>query len=185
MSGTPNQKPIKRQIKEAIRGVLIGKTDAKNRVSISQTTPTDDEEVPAILIYAVSENVNRFNQSPKDYKRVLTLTIECISNGNHDDDLDVQLENLGEQVEAIMEMDETLGDLVDRVELTASAYATSEEGSTYMGSLFLTYDVVFYTNAIRPGSVCYKPLEEAHVTTKSGPLNEYESTDIYTFEQGD
>lgn len=185
MSETRNPRPIKRLIKEAIRGVLLGKTDAKERVSISQSTPTDDESLPVIRIYALSESVSRFHESPKDYKRALNVTVEIISNGDNDDDLDSHLEDMGEKVEAIMEIDETLGDLVDGLELVSSAYGTSGDGSSFMGSLFLTYEITFYADAIRPSSTCYPPLIDAEVKIESGPLKEYTSTDLYTFEQGE
>jgi hypothetical protein len=168
MTSSISERLIKRKIKEAIQSLLIGKTNAKEKVFVSRSVPVDVEDLPAILIYSTSENVRRFNEAPKDYQRELTVAVECLATGNDDDDLDLKLEVLGETVESLMEIDETLGDIVHKVELTGTGYTQDPDGQSPLGSLVLQFAVTFYTDAIRPGSICLPDFKEIGVDWKVG-----------------
>lgn len=164
-------KLIKRKIKEAVKTILKGKTIAGDNVFISRSIPVDEDELgerPVILIYSSSENVRRLDESPKVYKRELTIAVECVASGNDDDDLDLKLETLGEQVEAEIEIDDTLGDIVHQTELTGTGYAQDPDGKSPLGSLVLQFSVTFFTDAIRPGSICLPDFKETGVSWKVG-----------------
>lgn len=185
MTSSISERLIKRQIKEAIKKLLFGKTNAKENVFISRSVPVDVDDLPAILIYSTSETVRRFNEAPKDYQRELTVAVECLATGNDDDDLDVKLEILGETVESLMEIDETLGDIVHKVELTGTGYTQDPDGQSPLGSLVLQFAVTFYTDAIRPGSICLPDFKETGVDWKVGhhgseePGDQVDATDTY------
>lgn len=168
MTKSLSEKPIKRKIKEAVQKLLKGKTLAGDNVFVSRSIPTDVECLPAILIYSLSENVRRFNETPKDYKRELTIAVECLASGNDDNELDSKLEELGEFIESAMEIDETLGDLVNKVELTGTAYAQDPDGQNPIGSLILQFAVEFFTNAIRSDFDCLPDFKETGVDWKVG-----------------
>ncbi len=140
---TPKQ--LKRQIKEKVQNFLKGKTAAEDRVFISRSIPTQYEEQDVILIHTTGESIERFDQAPKSYKRNLTLLIECVSTGDTDSDLDLQLEEMGEIVEDWLEQDETLDGLVNKVELVGTDYQYEPEAQNPMGLLALRFDVEFYT----------------------------------------
>lgn len=140
---TPNL--VKRKIKEAIRKALLGFTDASDRVFISRSIPTEVEHAPVLLIYSTNEAITRFDQAPKSYKRVLNISIECIVDGNSDDDVDTKLEQLGQDVERLMEVDETLGNLVSSLELSGAGYQVEAGAESPTGSLVLTFNIEFYT----------------------------------------
>jgi len=140
---------VKRRIKVAVRDLLLERTEAKSNVKISSSIPTQLEELPAIRIYSTNESVSRFNEAPKNYRRNLNLAIECIDVGENDDNLDMRLEILGEQIETLMEIDETLGRLVNKLELTGSAYQYEPDGPSPVGSLILTFSIEFFTYAQR------------------------------------
>lgn len=147
MSESTTLEFVKRKIKIAVRDLLTNKTEAKEKVKISSSIPTQVELLPAIRIYSTSESVSRFNESPKNYKRNLILAVECIDCGDDDDNLDMRLEILGEQIEALMELDETLGKLINKLELTGSAYQYEADAQSPVGSLILTYNVEFFAYA--------------------------------------
>jgi len=151
---------LKRKIREYVRDTLIEiGTPAGKQVFIGRTGPSWVENLPVILIYPSNEGIQRFNEAPKTYKREFNLSIECLAAGDTDDNLDYNLEVMGERVEDIMEVDETLGECVDRIELTSTEYQTEADGQSPSGALVLTYRVLFYQNANQPGLNCLDDLK--------------------------
>lgn len=149
---------LKRLIKEKVRDILaaivtpaagatpaVYATPAGEKVFVSRLIPTDFEDQTVILIFGTGEQVSRFDQSPKSYRRTFSLRVECIDYGDNDDDLDERLEALGEAVEKVMEYDETLGGLVNKLELSSTEYTTDSEAASPVGLLALTYNVEFFT----------------------------------------
>lgn len=141
----------KRNIRLKIQALLQNQTEAKERVYINRVIPTQSEDLPVILIYTTGESISRFNEAPKDYRRVMSVRIECIDKGNTDDDLDFKLETLADKVEEVMEIDDTLGDLVNKSELVSTDYQADPDAESPTGILALTYSVEFFTDAIQPG----------------------------------
>lgn len=139
----------KRKIKIAVRDLLSNRTEAKENVKISSTPPIQIEDLPAIRIYSTNESVNRFNEAPKNYKRDLTVAVECLDTADNDDQLDMRLEILGEQVETLMEIDETLGRIANKLELTGVAYQYEADAQSPVGSIILTFNIEFFTFAQR------------------------------------
>lgn len=154
-------RPIKRLIREYVKAILLELgTPAGDQVFIGRTVPTWDEHLPVILLYPSSENIERFDEGPKTYKREFSLTIECNTKGDDDDDLDLKLEELSDRVEALMEIDETLGGIIDRVELRSAEYQAELDGSSPIGSVRLLYNCRFKQNANRSGVYCLPDLKQ-------------------------
>lgn len=162
----------KRKIKEAIKKLLIdGDTDAETRVSISRSIPTDAQNVPALLIYTTGEAVSRFNEAPKNYRRALNVNIEIMAAGNDDEHLDLILETIGDEVEQLMEKDETLGGLCNKLELVATAYQSEPDGQSPLGSLVLSYSVDFFTDAQQLADDCLEEFQGTDLDWKVGHNN--------------
>jgi hypothetical protein len=138
---------VKRKAKEAIQKLLNTIPNVQGRVSISRTIPTDAQNLPAILIYSIGETASIHNEAPRTYRRNLTVQIEVIAAGNDDDHLDFLLEDLGDKIENYMERDETLGDLVNRLELTGTSYQSEPDAQSPIGSLVFSYSVEIFTDA--------------------------------------
>lgn len=138
----------KRAIREYVKRALVGKTDAGQRIFINRVIPTQIEDLPVILVYSLGENVTRFNEAPKDYKRDFNLRVEIVCAGDQDDDLDERLELIADKVESLLEQDETFGDLVSHIELKSTEYTGDHEAQSPVGMLALNYSVVFVTDAI-------------------------------------
>jgi hypothetical protein len=145
----------KLKIRHVIRDLLKGNTDAQANVFVSRSTKFDHTELPAILIYPDSERVRLFDQAPKRYGRNFALKIEVIGVGKNDDELDEQLETIGEQIENLLEAnednEETLKPITNSVQLTGSRYSFEGEGQTPIGSLILDYDIEFIKYALPEG----------------------------------
>jgi len=145
----------KHKIRRVIRDLLKNSTDAGANVFVSRSTKFDHEELPAILIYPDSERVRRFDEAPKRYGRNFALKIEIIGRAATDDELDLQLEKIGEQIENLLEANEdnekTLKPITNSINLTGSRYSFEGEGQTPIGSLILDYDVEFLKYALPLG----------------------------------
>ncbi len=157
---------VKREIRERIRKILLEKTDARALVFASRTLPNDAEAIPAILIYTLNENTEVFDRSPKRYRRDVSVAIECQTVGDDDNDLDLRLERLGDQVEKALEVDETLGDLVDSLELSGADYKSESNAESPTGNLILRYNVRYYLNALTER--IWPPFEEVGNQWKVG-----------------
>jgi len=139
------QKPTKRLVKEAVVKLLKeGNTLAQERVSLSRSIPSEDITFPLINVYTVSESVERFDEAPKRYRRRITLLIECLSRGDEDDQLDLYLEHLASQVENLMERDETLGGILNKLELSGTEYQQEPDGSSPLALLALRYSLEYF-----------------------------------------
>lgn len=141
-------KRLKRKIKLYVKNALIDKTCAGNDVVIGRSTPMPDESLPLINIYSGPESSEIFDRSQKRYRRRLTILIECVASAQNSDDLDDKLEEMGELVEAYLDLDETFGGLVNKIEFNGSDYKYDGDGPEPQGSLILSYQVEFFTYAV-------------------------------------
>lgn len=167
------QRLAKRRIKVAIRDILLkAKTEAIDRIHISRSIPSrpddQDDTSPIVLIYSTDEQAEVFDRAPKRYRRLLTIKIELLDIGSTDDQLDGRLEFLGEQVETAMELSDTINGTCSRFEFTGSQYQFEPDGQSPVGALVLQYQVEFFTQAIRSGSICYDDLKVIDIDWKVG-----------------
>jgi len=152
-------------IREAVKGILKGKTAAGDKVYSNLSSPTWRQQLPAIVIYSRSEAVETFNVAPKEYKHTLQLAIEAIAYGNEDpaakDLLEDLLDQIGEDITREMHRDETLGEtinvfgkktaLIDSMDLRSMEFQFEGDGARPTGSLTLVFDLVYYE--MRPASM--------------------------------
>lgn len=137
---------LRKQIRAKIVETLKGNTDADQRVYPNRVLPVFLNELPAIIVNTESEQVEVFAEaSPREYERTLTVKIEimCEESSALDDELDI----IGAQVEAALfeETDHTLGELCHDVNLVGCEMAFNKEGEKSIGSLILTYEVVYHS----------------------------------------
>lgn len=172
---TNNLRLVKLKIRRAIKALLVNKTKAGCNVFVSRTTNIDHEELPAIIIYPNTERVDEFNSAPKNYKRTFACKIEIIGADSADHELDELLETIAEQVELILEENETensaFGKLINNLRITGSNYTFSGEGQTPVGSLILDVDFVYYADAIPEGLNNLPDFKGADVNWKHGHHN--------------
>ncbi len=167
------QRLAKRNIKVAIRDIITkAQTQAANRIHISRSIPPrpddSDETAPIVLIYSVSEQGEVFDRAPKRYRRILNINIELIDIGSSDDEVDGRLEFLGEEIETALELNDTLNGTCSRFEFAGSQYQFEPDGQSPAGALVLQYQVEFFTQAHRSGSMCYDDLKIIDIDWKVG-----------------
>lgn len=140
---------VRRAVRERVKTILEGRTPAGGSVFVSRSLPDDAEALPAIGVYTTGENVERFNEAPKDYRRDLSLLIEVKLAGDNDEDLDRKREDFADVIEALIEEDETLGGIVSSLWLTGNEFAESSEGESPLGKISILYTVRYYLDPMK------------------------------------
>ena len=121
-------------IREAVAALLsanLPKVDARitaSRISIHRSTPLFAGKLPAILIYTRDERIeDQPNADPGLRYRKLELSVEIIASG---DAAAEEADVLAQAVEATLDLDETLGLLVEGTRLTRTEVDQGGEGDT-------------------------------------------------------
>lgn len=142
---------IRRGFEQAIRGAtLAGQKVYRSRVAPLAIHDADgtlrEDALPAILVYAGDEDLERFNAAPVEVQRTMQLWVEIIAQVREefDDVLDV----ISAEVENLVEQDPRLGDRCEFSELGfVQRTEPIREGAVTMGSLRMRWDVVYHTQA--------------------------------------
>lgn len=137
----------RKQIRDHVLLALKGHTDAGLNVWASRALPVWngvaglEAVMPAILIYTRSERADVFNESPREYRRVLQIAVQLHVLGEDTDD---PLDAMAEQVEALILDDDTLGGTVSDVRLADSEFVFTDDGEQEMGAARLTFEAEYF-----------------------------------------
>ena len=139
-------------IREAVAARLIEalpKVDARitaTRISIHRSTPLFAGTLPAILIYTRDERIEEQpNADPGLRYRKLELSVEIIASG---DAAAEEADVLAQAVEATLDLDETLGLLVEGTRLTRTEVDQGGEGDTPVLAARLSFEVSYWTRPV-------------------------------------
>ena len=139
-------------IREAVAALLsanLPKVDARitaSRISIHRSTPLFAGKLPAILIYTRDERIeDQPNADPGLRYRKLELSVEIIASG---DAAAEEADLLAQAVEAILDLDETLGLLVEGIRLTRTEVDQGGEGDTPVLAARLSFEVSYWTRPV-------------------------------------
>lgn len=139
---------------ETVRRLRCAGTVAGTRYYSNRFRPVMQANVPAIeqpnlpcgVVYTLTETAESNEGAPREYRRVLEMAIELIvaRAESSDNDADDRLDQLIEQVEAVLAFDPTLGQ--DRVDVTylRTDLVPLDEGDLAFAAARVTYQVVYY-----------------------------------------
>lgn len=132
----------RKTIRTAVKDLLVGKTDAEDRVFTSREVPWQTTEFPGIAVYALEESSEAAlgSTEPKVLERTLQLAVLVVQSLT--EGIDDELDRLALQVETAMHAAPTFGvaAVIDSV-LTSTAIEIAEEGRRAVGVMRLTYAV--------------------------------------------
>jgi hypothetical protein len=123
-------------------------TDAKDKIYGSRSKPLFDQFLPAILVYARSENILEERFVTDGYgatKRELDVAIEAVMLGN--EEIDNALDNIAAQIEFAFDGWEMLNRKSDIMKLKSTEIDVSIDGSKIYGAIRLTYIITYYTSS--------------------------------------
>lgn len=132
----------RKAIREAFVDLLTNETDAEDRVYSNRVRPIWRSKLPAILVFSRNEPASIFAESPREMQRELTLSVEIMADAN--DSLDNSLDVIAEQVETLLDVDHTLGELCHDVVLESTEMVINRDGDTLYGSCILNYKIIYH-----------------------------------------
>lgn len=160
-------------IRQKIVDLLMSKTRAEDRVFSSPARNIWAENLPAILVYSRNEIVDEFATAPRTLRRKLRLAIECVANA--DEQLDNELDDMGQEVEEALGADESLGGIAADCILEQADMELKGDGNTVIGSCTLTYLVTYLTELKDESEIV--PLERIDVAYDLSSDESIEATD--------
>ena len=138
-----------REVVAALLSANLQKVDPRitpARISIHRSTPLFAGKLPAILIYTRDERIeDQPNADPGLRYRKLELSIEIITSG---DAAAEEADLLAQAVEAILDLDETLGLLVEGIRLTRTEVDQGGDGDTPVLAARLLFEVSYWTRPV-------------------------------------
>ena len=188
MGSASERKRIRKKVIEILKEARI--PNIGESVFSQRSVPTASEDLPVINVYVKSESVERFNQSPKTYKRNLQIELEINTVHNTDDELSDELDDLSQSVEDALEdavdilfaMKDSKGneDLINDYDLLSALYDIEGAAQNPYGSVRMIYDFEYFTDEDRPKIL--PDLKSIKTTIKVNGREENDATDIAEFE---
>lgn len=155
----------RKAIRHAMRDMLLGATDAGQRVYTNRGVRLDESLFPAIVIMNAGESIEEHAIAPLIYKREAEISVEVhVQPGSTADDL---LDDLAEQVEAVFWPDETLGGTTEELRLLrVSETAVEGEARQDIAALALVYRATYFSE--QPEAQGLNDLKTVHVEHETG-----------------
>ncbi len=142
---------VRTQIRERIVTNVTGLTTTGSNVFESRVFNVQQSELPALLIYAKSEDTERdASRSSQGLNRNLLVILEGYAKGTAS--LDNDLDSIAEQVETALANDQTLNSLAKDCFLVSTEIDFNGEGDVPIGVIRLTFQVLYRTTTVAPGT---------------------------------
>ena len=107
----PGSTLTRKKIRDNVKALLLGNTDAGNNVFISRVNKPFLEELPAIFIYTGTDTPRLTKKLETNYYTVCDLVIECVVSQNDENDIiQDQSDILAGQVQDIIDVNPFLQD---------------------------------------------------------------------------
>lgn len=134
----------KQEIRKKIVEILLGKTDAKDKVFPNRTANVGVEELPVILVYPTSVDYTMLRKDPKIlHRRDLSLTIQIMASDSDESKMTDTLDDISDQIEDAITNSDKLDELVHDINIDTAQASLSGEGQKPEGSWSMVYNVTF------------------------------------------
>lgn len=155
----PDKGKMRKLIRKKVVEILKGNTDVGDAIFPNASVPPWHTELPVILVYPRSEGAAEYGVAPRELERDLDLALEIIASGPEenseletpgtDKSLEDTLDDIAEQIEAIISADDSLQGTADNTILTNTEFEFDAAGGSPIGSCRLTFAVTYYTMSPR------------------------------------
>lgn len=174
----------RKKIRHELVALLKNKTLAGESVFGARSIPNWHEDLPAVMVYPVSEGVEKFTVAPWEYKRTTGFSVEVIATGSDDDILADTLDDIADQVERAIGLDDSLGGLVEMIEISSIDFDYDATGEQPIGSVTLVFTATYLKAAVenRNEQTDFGEFKKVHADWQIKPLDdaEKEATDDIT-----
>lgn len=133
--------PKRHQIREALRIMLDGQTDAGSKVYSNRVTAYWRGELPCVSIFMRDEEATPREMAARSYIRKCNISVEIHAEAK--ENLDLDLDKIADQVETVIQADQSLSGTVQGTILTGTEIELSEQATTPIGVLTLTFQITY------------------------------------------
>lgn len=116
----------------------------------SRFLPLGREKLPAVLVFAVSEDVDDRTTAPRELERKLELVVEGLIEHQDGAGMSEALDDMALKIETAMHADPYFGEKAGDSHLTKVELGFGIEGAREIGSVQMTYQVIYHTLAPEP-----------------------------------
>jgi len=124
--------------------LLQAGTLAERRVFGSRAAPLQPKELPALLVYTKSEQVEISNVAPQEFKRTLTVSLELVAQSDREETLDDLLDEFAFQVEKSIFSDQYFDDLVSECVLGDTDIEILSDGEKPIGAVKINLLITYF-----------------------------------------
>jgi hypothetical protein len=165
-------------IRDKIYNILNNHTDFGTRVFQSRKAPLGKDgecDDGVILVYFEKESSAVFNDSPREYKRVLNLSIAIMKNLDPEEIVKIedQLEVVSLQVEKIMGKNDDLGGLCSDIVFDGYEFFDNDDAEFKEGAIKLSYSITYYVQTGLEESDL-DDFGKSHVEIKQGENSDFQ-----------
>lgn len=136
---------VRQQIRTAVLALLKNNTTAGAYVRLVDAVPTEQDDLPAIIIYTKEEEAGLDDATmgqARSQQRSLQVIIEIQAKG---ESVQNKLDHIAAEVEPLMSADRTIGGLAKDSWLADTAADFDGEGANFIATLALLYQVDYRT----------------------------------------
>lgn len=134
-------------IRDAVVAALKAgnRTPAGQRVYPNRSSEIFANEIPCICVYTRQEGPPEVAiEAPRQYKRTVQLTLECIASADNPDLVDDKLDEFAESIEKLMFVDETFGGVASETYLGETEIVIPDEQKKTVGAIRMSFTLVYY-----------------------------------------
>lgn len=145
---------VRQQIRSAIITQVTGLTTTGINVFEHRVYPLAEDDLPAIVVSTTSEGSSMATiggmGTVASLQRNLAISVEGYVKATSD--VAQTLDTIAEEIEVALGDDETLGGLVESIELSGTTIEITAEGDQPVGVVKMDYDVVYRTTTGNPST---------------------------------
>lgn len=145
---------VRQQIRSAIITQVTGLTTTGINVFEHRVYPLAEDDLPAIVVSTTSEGSSMATiggmGTVASLQRNLAISVEGYVKATSD--VAQTLDTIAEEIEVALGDDETLGGLIESIELSGTTIEITAEGDQPVGVVKMDYDVVYRTTTGNPST---------------------------------
>lgn len=163
-------KAIRQAIAERLKAA---DTRAGQRVFTNRRSRITLKQVPAIAIYTASGRSQIIQEAPRQYLRTDRVAVEMVFRGASaaDDDVDDELDDFADEVEAVLFLDETFGKTAADSRLVEQEVSIGVNGEFPIGVLRLWLEVDYVQDAPEEGEPVLPRFDKLAATWDLAPAD--------------
>lgn len=148
---------------------LAGQTVAGVRVFDTKVTEWRENQLPGVAVYTLHDAVDpesARSSAPRELKRTLQLKLEGAV--QLADGVAAALDALSEELERVVDRDPTFGGVASDSILSNTDVVIDRQAAQPVGSIVLTYEVTYYTDAPKAADTPLVDFARADIRTSLG-----------------